>query len=29
MIGQAAIATLLEMVSSEASGRMVVGGMPI
>jgi len=28
MIGQAAIATLLEMVSSEASGRMVVGGMP-
>ena len=28
IIGQAAIATLLEMVSSEASGRMVVGGMP-
>jgi heat-inducible transcriptional repressor len=28
VIGQAAIATLLEMVSSEASSRMVVGGMP-
>ncbi len=28
VIGQAAIATLLEMVSSETSGRMVVGGMP-
>ena len=28
VIGQAAIAILLEMVSSEASGRMVVGGMP-
>jgi heat-inducible transcriptional repressor len=28
LIGQAATATLLEMVSSEASGRMVVGGMP-
>jgi len=28
ILGQAAIATLLEMVSSEASGRMVVGGMP-
>ncbi len=28
IVGQAAIATLLEMVSSEASGRMVVGGMP-
>ncbi|HEY5821071.1 MAG TPA: heat-inducible transcriptional repressor HrcA [Propionibacteriaceae bacterium] len=27
-IGQAAIATLLEMLSSEASSRMVVGGMP-
>jgi heat-inducible transcriptional repressor len=28
IIGQAAIATLLEMVSSETSSRMVVGGMP-
>ena len=28
VIGQAAIATLLEMLSSEASSRMVVGGMP-
>ena len=28
VIGQAAIATLLEMVSSETSSRMVVGGMP-
>ena len=28
VIGQAAIATLLEMVSSEASSRIVVGGMP-
>jgi heat-inducible transcriptional repressor len=28
VIGQAAIATLLEMVSSEATGRMVVGGVP-
>jgi hypothetical protein len=28
IIGKAAIATLLEMVSSEASGRMVVGGVP-
>jgi heat-inducible transcriptional repressor len=28
VIGQAAIATLLEMLSSEASGRIVVGGMP-
>jgi heat-inducible transcriptional repressor len=28
IIGQAAIATLLEMLSSENSGRMVVGGMP-
>ena len=27
-IGQAAVATLLEMLSSEASSRMVVGGMP-
>ncbi len=27
-LGQAAVATLLEMVSSEASSRMVVGGMP-
>jgi heat-inducible transcriptional repressor len=27
-LGRAAIATLLEMVSSEASSRMVVGGMP-
>ena len=27
-IGQAAVATLLEMLSSEASGRLVVGGMP-
>jgi heat-inducible transcriptional repressor len=27
-IGQAAIATLLEMLSSEASSRMVVGGVP-
>jgi heat-inducible transcriptional repressor len=28
IIGQAAVATLLEMLSSEASSRMVVGGMP-
>jgi heat-inducible transcriptional repressor len=28
IIGQAAIATLLEMVSTETSSRMVVGGMP-
>jgi heat-inducible transcriptional repressor len=28
VIGQTAIATLLEMVGSEASGRMVVGGVP-
>ena len=28
IIGQAAIATLLEMVGSETSSRMVVGGMP-
>ena len=28
VIGQAAIATLLEMLSSETSGRIVVGGMP-
>ena len=28
VIGQAAIATLLEMLSSEASSRMVVGGVP-
>lgn len=28
VIGQTAIATLLEMLSSEASSRMVVGGMP-
>ena len=28
MIGQAAIATLLEMLSSETSSRMVVGGVP-
>ena len=27
-IGQSAVATLLEMLSSEASSRMVVGGMP-
>ena len=27
-VGRAAVATLLEMLSSEASGRMVVGGMP-
>ncbi|CAA9289321.1 MAG: Heat-inducible transcription repressor HrcA [uncultured Friedmanniella sp.] len=27
-IGQAAVATLLEMLSSDASSRMVVGGMP-
>ena len=28
VIGQAAIATLLEMLSSETSGRIVVGGCP-
>jgi heat-inducible transcriptional repressor len=28
VIGQAAVATLLEMLSSEASGRVVIGGVP-